>query len=219
MLRQVLKSGLQMSIFNKIRSLIAKDHLNNIRLYEQFISSVAASVTGQIISNPADVLKIRLMCDGKMESPRYNGLGDAIKSIYSEAGILGFWKGTIPSCQRSAFSSGTALASYSHMKQTLTQKGFSTDGTLSHMGMSAVSSALSTMISAPFDFAKTRMINQCLVSPQYSGTFDCLRTSIANEGILTLFKGVVPNFTRIFPWQMIFFVTYENLNRICHDFK
>ena len=65
-------------------------------------------------------LQVRLQADGRRRylglEPRYTGTIDAIRKIYQQAGILGFWTGCIPSLQRSALTAGGGLASYDHIK-------------------------------------------------------------------------------------------------------
>jgi len=47
----------------------------------------------------------------------------------------------------------------------------------------------------------------------YSGSLDCAVQTIRNEGILALYKGFIPTWVRMGPWNIIFFITYEQLKK------
>ncbi|EFN74547.1 Kidney mitochondrial carrier protein 1 [Camponotus floridanus] len=50
-----------------------------------------------------------------------------------------------------------------------------------------------------------------LSSHIYNGSIDCLIQTIKYEGILALYKGFIPTWFRMGPWNIIFFITYEQL--------
>jgi len=217
LLRQFLKAGLQMSLFKEFKQLICTD-TSRPTMTEQFASSVSAAVVGQFIANPADVLKVRLMADGRRilrgEQPRYKGIVNAAFRITKEEGWKGFYKGAVPAMQRSALSSGGGLAIYAHLKTVLTDpQGYfrMEQGPTTYLLTSSLSSLLSTFMAAPADTVKTRMMNQAQDDVVYKGFWDCLKQTVRREGFASLFKGMGPNFIRVVPWQMIFYFTYENL--------
>merc|ERR1712222_257721 len=41
--------------------------------------------------------------------------------------------------------------------------------------------------------------------------FDCWRKVVANEGPLALYKGFIPGWLRLGPWQLVFWCSYEQL--------
>ena len=48
----------------------------------------------------------------------------------------------------------------------------------------------------------------------YAGTLDCWRKVVANEGPLALYKGFMPGWLRLGPWQLVFWCSYEQLRII-----
>lgn len=48
----------------------------------------------------------------------------------------------------------------------------------------------------------------------YSGSIDCLIQTVRNEGLRALYKGFIPTWVRMGPWNIIFFITYEQLKKI-----
>lgn len=51
-------------------------------------------------------------------------------------------------------------------------------------------------------------------SKNYTGTFDCAIQTVRNEGFRALYKGFIPTWVRMGPWNIIFFITYEQLKHI-----
>lgn len=47
----------------------------------------------------------------------------------------------------------------------------------------------------------------------YRNSLDCLRKTVKGEGVLALWKGFWPTWVRLGPWQLIFWVSYEQLRR------
>lgn len=49
----------------------------------------------------------------------------------------------------------------------------------------------------------------------YKGSIDCFVQTVRNEGFRALYKGFIPTWVRMGPWNIIFFITYEQLKK-CH---
>ena len=73
-------------------------------------------------------------------------------------------------------------------------------------------SFVASVVSCPVDVIKTRMMNQ--QNAMYKSSLDCLVKSVKAEGVLALYKGFLPTWTRLGPWQFTFWVTYEQLRKI-----
>lgn len=50
-------------------------------------------------------------------------------------------------------------------------------------------------------------------SPVYTGSVDCAIQTVKNEGFRALYKGFIPTYLRMGPWNIIFFITYEQLKK------
>merc|ERR1712032_1085306 len=79
---------------------------------------------------------------------------------------------------------------------------------------SASSGFVASLCSTPADVAKSRIMNQAALpdgTMPYAGTLDCWRKVVANEGPLALYKGFIPGWLRLGPWQLVFWCSYEQL--------
>lgn len=90
---------------------------------------------------------------------------------------------------------------------------------------SFVASLGSAIASTPLDVIRTRLMNQkrMLVTSMngcasaapaaklYDGTMHCALETVRREGVMALYKGFIPAWLRMGPWNIIFFITYEQL--------
>jgi len=76
-------------------------------------------------------------------------------------------------------------------------------------GAGAVAGAVSVAVTQPFDTAKTNM--QGLHSHRYRGLVDCLRLTVAEDGIAGLYKGVGPRLCRVIVEVSATFAAYDAL--------
>jgi hypothetical protein len=82
------------------------------------------------------------------------------------------------------------------------------DKVVSQFGASIIAGFASAVACNPVDVLKAR---QMVGGNKYSGTLDCLRKTVAEDGASALYRGFIPNWFRKAPWCIIFFLTYENL--------
>ncbi len=182
---------------------------------------LAGAITGgvgQAIASPTDVVKVRLQADGRLrvlgQTPRYKGTLDAFVRIPREEGIKGFFRGLGPSVQRAAVINGCGIASYDHTKQVVLKLTGKTDGLVPQVVGSLVSGLISALVSTPFDVVKTRIMNQPTGTRLYTGPIDCAIKTVKAEGVFALYKGFVPAYARLGPWQLVFFLVFEKVNSL-----
>lgn len=68
-----------------------------------------------------------------------------------------------------------------------------------------------TCVGSPFDVVKTRMMNK---SVKYNGVLDCVSSTYRNEGALAFYNGFTANFMRIGTWNIVMFITLEQIKAI-----
>merc|ERR1719353_1215722 len=175
-------------------------------LLAKMAAGMTAGGVGQAIAVPCDLIKVRMQGDGrlvaagKLDKPRYTGLFDAFTKIKAEEGMKGFYMGATPAIQRAALVNLGELTTYDTAKKFFVP--MTGDNLLCHL------------CSTPADVAKSRIMNQAALpdgTMPYAGTLDCWRKVVANEGPLALYKGFVPGWLRLGPWQLVFWCTYEQL--------
>ncbi|XP_017841152.2 LOW QUALITY PROTEIN: mitochondrial uncoupling protein Bmcp [Drosophila busckii] len=193
------------------------------RVWSNILCAAGAGAISSAIANPTDVLKVRMQVHGKGTDQM--GLMGCFKEIYKFEGMRGLWRGVGPTAQRAVVIASVELPVYDFCKLQL-MSAFG-DHVANHFISSFIASLGSAVASTPIDVIRTRLMNQRHVTvlnggitrcplprPKlYSGSIDCAVQTIRNEGVLALYKGFIPTWVRMGPWNIIFFITYEQLKK------
>ncbi|XP_030305123.1 brain mitochondrial carrier protein 1 isoform X2 [Calypte anna] len=126
-------------------------------------------------------------------------------------------KGVVPTAQRAAIVVGVELPVYDITKKHLILSGLMGDTIFAHFVSSFTCGLAGAIASNPVDVVRTRMMNQRAIvgsTELYRGTLDGLLKTWKSEGFSALYKGFWPNWLRLGPWNIIFFITYEQLKRL-----
>ena len=83
----------------------------------------------------------------------------------------------------------------------------------------AVASVVAQTVTYPLNIVRTRLQTQGVNGRPmlYDGTFHCLRTVLATEGILGLFHGLTANYLKAVPASVITFVVVSKVNKTLED--
>ncbi|XP_065600025.1 kidney mitochondrial carrier protein 1 isoform X2 [Cyrtonyx montezumae] len=172
-------------------------------------------VISSSIANPTDVLKIRMQAQGSVIR---GGMMCNFIQIYQNEGTKGLWKGVSLTAQRAALVVGVELPVYDFTKKQIIMSGYMGDTVYTHFLSSFTCGLAGALASNPIDVVRTRMMNQASQPngghSNYKGTLDCLLQTWKSEGFFALYKGFWPNWLRLGPWNIIFFVTYEQLKKL-----
>lgn len=185
-------------------------------LLANVLGAASSSAVCSALFVPLDTLKTRIQAESykRPEKRRYAGTYHAIKSFVSRHGVRALWTGSAPTVLRQGIYYGLSLPAYEVTKNCLiSHHGFS-DTPATHIGSSAFAGLIGVFLSQPFDVIKTKMMNQSQSNPKYSSSRQYFLTLLrAGEGS-RLFTGFTVRYLRNGPWQMIFFVTYEQCMRM-----
>uniref|UniRef100_A0A3P9JXU3 Uncoupling protein 2 n=1 Tax=Oryzias latipes TaxID=8090 RepID=A0A3P9JXU3_ORYLA len=192
--RQMSFASVRIGLYDSVKQFYTRgsDHVSiGTRL-------LAGSTTGAMavaLAQPTDVVKIRFQAQSRSNehTKRYCGTIDAYKTIAKEEGVRGLWKGTGPNIARSAIVNCTELVTYDFIKDML-----------------LISTPL-TVIASPVDVVKTRYMNSA--PGEYGSVLNCATVMMTKEGPFAFYKGFMPSFLRLGSWNVVMFVTYEQLKR------
>mmetsp|Transcript_481 Transcript_481/g.675 ORF Transcript_481/g.675 Transcript_481/m.675 type:complete len:303 (+) Transcript_481:92-1000(+) len=221
-----LYKGLSVSVFREMTYTSTR-----IALYEPLLTlskdnqGLGVKVMGGLVSgavaaaifNPTDVLKIRFQADAA--GTRYRGIYHALSDIIRTEGFVnGLYKGVTTTVIRSSLLTCGQLSSYHHMKQTLIHSYQFKDNWVTHFVSSFFAGFMASLLSTPVDVARTRIMDEVTSSnstgkqPVYSrNPFVTMTKIFMKEGLLGLYKGFVPSYTRLGTCTIIALVTFEQL--------
>lgn len=187
-----------------------RDFIGPSSFLARVVSGGIGGALGIMCVNPFDVIKVRMQAD--RTGGRYSSLRAASLHLVREEGLTGMFRGVIPNAQRAFLVNAAELAIYDTLKHWAVGK--IGEGIPAYFFASIGAGLVAAGVSTPVDLVKTRVMNQ-QVDPvtkrglQYSGSIDCAVKSFKAEGLKGMYKGFLPTWVRLGPYNLIAFLAFE----------
>mmetsp|Transcript_57320 Transcript_57320/g.64021 ORF Transcript_57320/g.64021 Transcript_57320/m.64021 type:complete len:425 (+) Transcript_57320:78-1352(+) len=187
------------------------------------IAGFTAGAVGNTLTNPIWMVRTRmqLLIDHAAGQRQYTGYGDAIKTIFKEEGIGGFYKGISASYWGCA-EGAVQFIIYEQVKNRLitrqnkerAQQGLRPSQELSNVQYflaAAASKAIAAVATYPHEVARTRMREQARagVFKYQKGMWETLGVMASEEGFKSLYSGMGVHLLKVVPNSALMFLTYE----------
>lgn len=207
-----LKYALRMGSNAVLQGAFKDEKTGQISNYGRLFSGFGAGVLeALVIVTPFEVVKIRLQ-QQKGLSPdllKYKGPVHCARMIIREEGLLGLWAGAAPTVMRNGTNQAAMFTAKNAFDGILWNR-HEGDGKLLQPWQSMISGFLAgtagPVCTGPFDVVKTRLMAQSKSGGgelKYRGMLHAISTIYAEEGLLALWKGLLPRLMRIPPGQAI----------------
>lgn len=144
------------------------------------------------------------------ENRKYKGLIHGFRLIVQEEGVMGLYRGVLPTIMKQASNQATRFTVFGYLRDWF--KGGQPDAPFElwkSLLSGVVAGATSVMLNNPLDVIKTQM--QGLEAAKYKGVFDCFKTLLSTQGPLFFYKGVTPRLARVCGDTAIVFSLNEKL--------
>ncbi|XP_074633249.1 kidney mitochondrial carrier protein 1-like isoform X2 [Acropora palmata] len=221
LLRQASYGSLKLGFYHALKRKLVNNPKDETLIFNIFAGMVAGGVSSAMC-NPTDVLKIRMQAQyqsGSNEAGK--GMMGSFASMFKEEGIRGLYRGVGPTAYRATVIAGVELPVYDWVKKKILDFRILDDNPYTHFCASGVAGLAGAIASNPIDVVKTRMMNQknLKVKPSdagaviYRNAAHCLVLTFKSEGFFALYRGFVPQFLRLFPWNVIFFMSFEQYKK------
>ncbi|KAF9651978.1 mitochondrial carrier [Thelephora ganbajun] len=167
-----------------------------------------SAIPTTLVAAPVERAKVLLQVQGQEKtSTQYKGVFDVLRHLYKEGGIKSVFRGSVATVVRDGPGSAAYFAAYEITKKWLTpadSKDLSLSAIIFAGGTAGV--AMWT-IAIPPDVIKSRI--QSAPTGTYSGFLDCVRKTIATDGVRALWRGLGPAMARAFPANAAAFLGVE----------
>lgn len=224
-----IKFGLYYSSKDAAMRFLGRGRQQEVPLVNLCCAVLAGSLSSAV-ATPLDVMKVRMQSRTGLST---TGLLSTLVDIWRQEGLGGLWRGVCPTSQRAGVVAGVQLPVYDWTKLQLQRQDrlvLLQDGPTNHLSASLVAGFSAAMASNPVDVVRTRMMVQrkqkkllkegsCSSgqhggSTFYTSSLQCGLHTVRTEGVLALYKGFIPAFARMGPWNIIFFLVYEKLKSL-----
>ncbi|XP_022201093.1 solute carrier family 25 member 35 [Nilaparvata lugens] len=220
---QVLLNGTRLGVYE----MAEKRKLNlkpdgRVSLLNTICIGSVAGVLGAFAGSPMYLVKIQLQSQAAASiavghQHQHQGTIEALANISRQYGVVGLWRGVSGACVRLAVGSCSQLSGFYLTKELLEKhQVLSTEKSLLNtIVASSVGGTLTAFTMNPFDVISTRLYNQEVDKNGkgllYKNYIDCVRKVFKIEGLSGLYKGVIPQFSRIGPHSVLCLVFWDIL--------
>ncbi|XP_038674589.1 mitochondrial uncoupling protein 2-like [Scyliorhinus canicula] len=209
--RQMSFASVRIGLYDYVKQWYTKEP-DTITIGGRLLAGCTTGALAVTLAQPTDVVKVRFQAQLNLTgaSKRYSGTIDAYMKIAKEEGLRGLWKGTLPNIVRNSIVNCSELVTYDLIKDALLRQNM-TDNLPCHFCAAFGAGFCTTIVASPVDVVKTRYMN----SPPglYRNALNCSFLLLTKEGFTAFYKGFMPSFLRLGSWNVVMFVTYEQLKR------
>lgn len=209
--RQIGFCTIRLGLYDSTKEFYIKNTSLNEGLPLRFAAGISTAVAAVCCAQPTEVVKIRIQA-AKSGTSRYSGTLSAYKNIALTEGPKGLWSGLGPSVTRLSICNIGEVVTYDTVKTAILKRGWMSDAFPLHFVAATCAGFVTTTITSPVDVVKTRYVNS--KPGEFKGAFNCAAVLAKEGGLKTFYKGYLPSFIRITGWNLIMFLSYEQLRRI-----
>ncbi|XP_054634061.1 mitochondrial brown fat uncoupling protein 1 [Dunckerocampus dactyliophorus] len=210
--RQVCFASVRIGLYDNVKDFYTGG-AHNPGVLVRILAGCTTGAMAVSFAQPTDVVKVRFQAQMNLDgvARRYSGTMQAYKHIFHNEGLRGLWKGTLPNITRNALVNCTELVTYDLIKEAILRHKLMSDNLPCHFVSAFGAGFVTTVIASPVDVVKTRYMN----SPpgQYRSAVNCAWTMLTKEGPTAFYKGFVPSFLRLGSWNIVMFVSFEQIKR------
>ncbi|XP_034024240.1 mitochondrial uncoupling protein 2-like [Thalassophryne amazonica] len=212
--RQMCFASVRIGLYDTMKQLYTRGS-DNVGIGTRLLAGCSTGAMAVAFAQPTDVVKVRFQAQVRLPDSgsvkRYSGTINAYKTIARDEGIKGLWKGSLPNIARNAIVNCSELVTYDIIKDLILKSNLMTDNMPCHFTAGFAAGFCTTIVASPVDVVKTRYMNS--VPGQYSGSLNCAFTMLVKEGPTAFYKGFMPSFLRLGSWNIVMFVSYEQIQR------
>uniref|UniRef100_A0A8C8RYG5 Uncoupling protein 3 n=1 Tax=Pelusios castaneus TaxID=367368 RepID=A0A8C8RYG5_9SAUR len=211
--RQMSFASIRIGLYDSVKQFYTSPGSENAGVLTRLLAGCTTGAMAVTCAQPTDVVKVRFQAHVRLTdgTKRYNGTVDAYRTIAKEEGVRGLWKGTLPNITRNAIVNCGEMVTYDLLKEMLLSYHLMTDNLLCHFVSALGAGFCATVVASPVDVVKTRYMNS--TPGQYKNALNCMLSMVILEGPTAFYKGFMPSFLRLGSWNVVMFVSYEQLKR------
>jgi solute carrier family 25 citrate transporter 1 len=201
-----LKAGVRFLAFDSIKKQLV-DNDGKLSTSRGILSGMAAGAVESLLAvTPTERIKTALIDDAK-GAKRFRSGPHAIKTLISEQGIAGLYRGLISTTIKQSATSAVRMGSYNALRtQYTTRMGHAPKSTLETFAMGAVAGCITVYATQPFDTVKTRA-----QSSQGETLLVAIRGTWQDGGVRTFWRGSTMRLGRLVLSGGIVFSIYEKV--------
>ncbi|CAD6583360.1 MAG: hypothetical protein ASARMPREDX12_003350 [Alectoria sarmentosa] len=183
---------------------------DGLSYYDFFIASGTAGVLTAVATNPIWVIKTRMLSTSSSHPGAYKSTLDGTRQIYRSEGLLGFYRGLVPSL----FGVSHGALQFMAYEQLKIYRGHNFGGGQKDLGvadflaLSGLAKTFAGSATYPYQVVRARL-QMYDADSTYKSARDVVAQMWRKEGLAGFYKGLGPNLVRVMPSTWVTFLVYE----------
>ena len=210
--RQVLYGGLRIGLYEPVKKAVMDVSGGGDGIGVKIAAGLLSGAIGITVASPTDLVKVRMQSEGRLPpgvAKKYPSAFSAYGIIVKQEGLAALWTGLGPNIARNAIINAAELASYDQIKQSLLESGMFQDNVYCHLASGLGAGFVAVCVGSPVDVVKSRMMGAA--PGTYKSMGDAFVKTFQKDGILAFYNGFGPNFARLGTWNVVMFLTLEQV--------
>lgn len=218
-IRIVPYSAVQFGSYNFYKRFLEPTPGADLSPIRRLVCGGAAGITSVTATYPLDIVRTRL----SIQSASFSNLKEAsqkklpgmwatmVMMYKTEGGFLALYRGILPTVAGVAPYVGLNFMTYESVRKYFTREGEKNPPAMRKLAAGAISGAFAQTCTYPFDVLRRRFqINTMSgMGYQYRSIWDAITVIISQEGVMGLYKGIVPNLLKVAPSMASSWLSFE----------
>lgn len=154
LLRAGTYGGMRLGLYSPCKSFFGADEQPS--LGRKIAAGCMSGSIAAFFANPTDLVKVRMQMKTPSGHTHYTSAVDVVRRVVAKHGVVGLWKGSIPSMIRAATLTASQCATYDEVKQIIKRRLGVGDGFTTYIMASMVTGLVTTTATSPVDVVKVR---------------------------------------------------------------
>lgn len=195
---------------------------------KDFLAGASAAAVAKTVIAPVERVKLILQLQNAQTTlaadRRYKGMLDCFVRVPKEQGVLSFWRGNWVNILRACSQESLGFAFKDLFKK------YSLEGVdpqqhhyrflIGNLAAGGGAGVATFMIIYPLDFVRTRLaidLGKDKKNREFKGMFDCIAKIVRHDGILGLYKGLVPSLQYILMYRGAYYGLFDSAHPYCSE--
>lgn len=184
------------------------DELQQGLWWRHLLAGGVAGAVSRTATAPLDRLKVFLQVHGKSH---FSSIKHCLRHMLNEGGVRSLWRGNGINVIKIAPESALKFMAYEYAKRALRGDREREISIYERFAAGSFAGSFSQTVIYPMEVLKTRLALRR--TGQYKGMVDAAMKIYRTEGLLSFYKGYVPNLLGIIPYAGIDLCIYETLKK------
>uniref|UniRef100_K3X5K1 Uncharacterized protein n=1 Tax=Globisporangium ultimum (strain ATCC 200006 / CBS 805.95 / DAOM BR144) TaxID=431595 RepID=K3X5K1_GLOUD len=188
-----------------------KDSKWNQRQLRQMAAGGGAGIVAKTVVAPFE--RVKIVC----QTGESVGMIQTTKSIFTNEGAIGFWRGNLAACVRVVPHKAILFGFSDVYKDLFRGMNSGGEGKLPVWGAfvaGSMSGFTASVLTYPLDLIRTRLSGHIGDKIKYNGIYNTFIVTLREEGFRALFRGIGPTLLGSIPYEGIKFGSYDVLKSL-----